>query len=553
MKMGEPEYHGFLSKFVYYKDLQRTHKSLYDSLIKRKNIYVANYSAKMGEISSRLLNFASYEGQKEASLLKEYFNVQELNFKEEQFYTEDFGRKLVNAINTSLQLKEVYERNLTRIVGRNGKSHAKITAAQFFADYFVTALYELSNKKLKQLGEDTSNMSVEEIYEEIFSDEIINQALSDAFFNKLANSGDWDKNDENKGYKEFFNEIEKFDKEAFLREVSEVYKLRELRQRLIDEMTENKKFEDIFTNKRSAKSYIKKSLKESTKAKGTLAEILGNEAMLVIQKGLKNGSNYTISMDSKVVGDAGGKADIVATFGIDMEPLLEIINKHYNNRAETVEKYKELGNRLKNMKSGFIVYTNAKDYSLIKDKGNGGYFFSGFSAGSDISLKNLEGVIKNTPGGSQEIIGEIMNTMSGAVLDDQKERIESELCEKMAYFLFDDVTTIGKETAASSHAIHLLLLDGVYIPLSYLFYLMGTAVSQVGESKKYEAEDIINITITPGKTLYPSSGEEAKNFDWTNNGAGGLWTNQKIAAYDQIKIGTKFLKQFVDIVTEIKG
>ena len=55
-------------------------------------------------------------------------------------------------------------------------------------------------------------MSVEEIYKEIFSDEIINQALSDAFFNGLANSGDWSKNDENKGYKEFFNEIEKFDK-----------------------------------------------------------------------------------------------------------------------------------------------------------------------------------------------------------------------------------------------------------------------------------------------------------------------------------------------------
>lgn len=553
MKTWENEYHGFLSKFVYYKDLKRTHKSLYDSLIERKNIYVANYSAKMEEISSRLLNFASYEGQKEASLLKEYFNVQELDFKEEQFYTEDFGKKLVNAINTSLQFKEVYERNLTRIVGRNGKSHAKITAAQFFANYFVEELYKLSNKKLEQLGENTANMSVEEIYEEIFSDEIINQALSDAFFNRIANSGDWDKNDENKGHKEFFNEIEKFDKEAFLREVSKAYKLNELRQRLIDEMTENKKFEDIFTNKRSAKSYIKKSLKESKKAKGTLAEILGNEAMLVIQKGLKNGSNYTISMDSKVVGDAGGKADIVATFGIDMEPLIEIINRHYNGRAETVERYKELGNRLKNIKSGFIVYTNAKDYSLIKDKGNGGYFFSGFKAEGNISLKSLEGIIKNTPGGSQEIIGEIMNTMSGAVLDNQKERIENELCEKMAYFLFDDVTTIGKETAASSHAIHLLLLDGVYIPLSYLFYLMGTAVSQVGENKKYEAEDIFNITITPGKTLYPSSGEEAKNFDWTNNGAGGLWTSQKIAAYDQIKIGAKFLKQFVDIITEIKG
>ena len=549
--MGEN--HGFLSKFVYYKDLQRTHPVLYNSLIKKKNIYATNYSTKMGEISSQLLSFASYEAQKEVSLLKQYFNVQELNFRTDQLYTEDFGRKLVNSINTSLQFKESYERHLTRIVGKNGKSHAKITAVQFFSNYFVDSLYRLSNEKLKQLGKDALDMSVEEIYEKIFSDEIINQALSDTFFNKLANSGDWSKNDENKGYQEFFSEIEKFNKDDFLKDVSRVYKLDELRQRLIDEMTENKRIENIFTNKRSAKSYIKKSLKETTTAKGTLGEIFGNEAMLVIQNGLKGGSNYTISMKSKVVGSAGGKADIVATFGIDMAPLLEIIDRHYKNREETVEKYKELNNRLRNIKDGFIVYTNAKDYSLVKDKGNGGYFFSGFSAGSDISLKSFEGVIQNTPGGSREIIGEIMNTMSGAVLDDQKERIESELCEKMAYFLFDDITTIGKETAASSHAIHLLLLDGVYIPLSYLFYLMGTAVSQVGENKKYEAEDIFNIMITPGKTYYPSSGKEAENFDWTNNGAGGLWTDQKARAYDQIKIGAKFLKQFVDIVTEIKG
>jgi hypothetical protein len=43
----------------------------------------------------------------------------------------------------------------------------------------------------------------------------------------------------------------------------------------------------------------------------------------------------------------------------------------------------------------------------------------------------------------------------------------------MAYFLFDDVLTIGKDTKAAGHAIHLLLLDGIYVPLSYLFFLMA--------------------------------------------------------------------------------
>jgi hypothetical protein len=45
------------------------------------------------------------------------------------------------------------------------------------------------------------------------------------------------------------------------------------------------------------------------------------------------------------------------------------------------------------MNSGFIVYTNAKEYSLIENKGNGKYFFEGFSAGSPISLGTLESVI----------------------------------------------------------------------------------------------------------------------------------------------------------------
>jgi len=131
------------------------------------------------------------------------------------------------------------------------------------------------------------------------------------------------------------------------------------------------------------------------------------------------------------------------------------------------------------MDKGFIVYTNAKDYSLIKDKGDGSYFFKGFSAGEGITLGTLEGVIERTPGGSADIIGQIINTLEGAIWEGERESLEAELCSKMAYLLFDDVMTIGKDTAASNRAIHLTLLDGIYIPLSYMFYLMADAIQDV--------------------------------------------------------------------------
>jgi hypothetical protein len=107
---------------------------------------------------------------------------------------------------------------LTRIVGKNGKKHAKITATQFFADYFSKNLLELVLDKIDSLG-DLTDYSARELGEIIFSDEIINQALEAAFFGSeksLKESGDWSTSDEERGYQEFFGAIEKFNKNAFL-------------------------------------------------------------------------------------------------------------------------------------------------------------------------------------------------------------------------------------------------------------------------------------------------------------------------------------------------
>jgi hypothetical protein len=128
--------------------------------------------------------------------------------------------------------------------------------------------------------------------------------------------------------------------------------------------------------------------------------------------------------------------------------------------------------------------------------------------------------------------------MDGAILSDKREEIEDEVCEKMAYFLFDDVLTIGKDTAASGHAIHLLLLDGVYIPLSYLFFLMARAI----EEAERDIHDVFEVTIEPGKIAFEEGPWEP-----------GKWAAQKQIAYSQIKIGARFLKGFTELIREVKG
>ena len=524
-------FYGSNSKFVYYEDLQRTYPHWYDKLKQEGQSVKTGHDSRMKSIASTLLGWAAIEGQKEVNLLSQYFNTQ-LPYSSELMYNSEIGKQIIDTMNKCMQLKEVYERHVTRIIGPEGKNGtAKITGAQFFADYFSDELSKLVLKKYESMT-DIVDMTEEEIANELMSDDIIQQAIYQTLFVRMKDSGDWSSSSDKHGYQELFTILQNFQTDQLTADIAKAYKLDELQQRLRESLSSSENLKKLVSSgKSNVKKTFKSNLKETTTAKGTLAEILGERGFAAAQQALK-----TAGVESKVVGAALGKADIVMTFGLDFDKILSVVDRHYENRAKTVEAYKTLNGYLNNVKSGFVVYTNAKDYSLVKNTGSG-YSFSGFSAGAQISLKNLEGVIANTPGGSQTIIGQIMSTMEGAVYSDLKDELEQELCEKMAYFLFDDVLTIGKDTAASSHAIHLLLLDGVYIPLSYLFFLMSRAIDEVDR----DPDDVFKITVVPGAIKWPDG-------PWPP----GAWSAQKQIAYEQIKIGATFLKSFVDVIREVR-
>ena len=228
------KFYGAKSKFVYYNSLQQTHEPICKQLIADGNFLIESQETKMKEIASTMRGWAYQEGIKEIALLKEYFNISSLSLGPEQMYTNEIGKQITDAINGAMQLRSVYERHLKRIVGPTGrgKGTAKITGAQFFAEYFSSELGQLVEEKYKELN-NPLEYSLEQLGEQLFSDEIIQKALYRTLFIRLKESRDWSVSDDSKGYQELFTAIESFNKNGLMQEISRVYKLDELKIKLI--------------------------------------------------------------------------------------------------------------------------------------------------------------------------------------------------------------------------------------------------------------------------------------------------------------------------------
>ena len=61
------------------------------------------------------------------------------------------------------------------------------------------------------------------------------------------------------------------------------------------------------------------------------------------------------------------------------------------------------------------------------------------------------------------------------MLSNQEDAFERMLAQDVAYFLFDDYTTIG-EADTGGRSIHVMNLNGVMIPLSMILELLADAI-----------------------------------------------------------------------------
>ena len=166
-----------------------------------------------------------------------------------------------------------------------------------------------------------------------------------------------------------------------------------------------------------------------------------------------------------------------------------------------------------------------------------------------MKLRTYNNIMSRTK--SNELIGAIANTIEGAVFDSKKyeEAITEFIAQDMANFLFDDVFTIGKEMTKGATAIHLMNLNGIYIPVSYLMLLLAEAFES--EEKKNN-QDIFKPYIKSNfKIEYPEGGigedGQITPNKWTNED----WIRQRDIALDKIYVGAHFARSFADLIEEM--
>ena len=208
---------------------------------------------------------------------------------------------------------------------------------------------------------------------------------------------------------------------------------------------------------------------------------------------------------------------------------------------------------LKKLENAFVVYTSGKAYAnkTLSDHG-------GFTGDKNRPISQLPTIVGQGPFGiteqrAQDFITLLINTMNGAILEDNKGSVRDEardaLFQSMAYLLFDDWVAIG-EDAGDTKAIHAFTLNGIQIPLSVLLMGAGEAIIQVSGYKQY-----FNVQFTlPTKFLYEtwkdyptrinSRGEEVPNIVQA-------WKDQREDAIKRTSFTTHFLSNFNKIVEKL--
>ena len=243
------------------------------------------------------------------------------------------------------------------------------------------------------------------------------------------------------------------------------------------------------------------------------------------------------------------KADFTTAAGLDIRPVEDTLSskefdKTFSDESVRIlnrQRADEIQNYLETLHSGFLIYTNVKDYGLSTISNMGG-----FSSGSAISLSTYQGITESQ--NADELIGAIANTIKGAVYEGKKyeESLSKYIAEDIAIFLFDDARVLGKKmNENTANAIHLMNLNGIYIPLSYFLFLLAEAFKSK-DSEEYR--NIFSPQIENNISIkYPNGGEGAEGLDkWSEDD----WYRQRDDALDRVKIGAHFSKNFVEMIRD---
>ena len=536
-----------------------------------------DYGSNPQDISAYFGKLASYEFEKERALLETHFKT---SYDPTSITC---GQHLIEAYNTILSTKEIFERNALLLANTN--QAALVTN---FPYYLNEALHAWINDPKRDFSAEINELALSSVIEgkdksdkiakaieltinnhslEIVEDAIMRMFNAGAENGLKKKMGDEEFTKLGQAYKEILSALKDIDNKAkkneFIEGMKKNYKLDNLGQMITES----------FKGKRLNKNNIKRSVDKfkfdvETKSKrgilgGGAAEYLGNflSSIIISNKGVKIDSIHT----GKRPVEANQKADMIFMIGFD-EGAAEAAEEKLNEFAGTgrgsnvgdikkftEEMFRDFGNT-----KGFMLFINSKNYTPNWHFRNG-YFKNGeqiapggYSAGSPINLVAWDDMMHQMNIRGRDMIFTIMQLIPGAIGNpnggnERLEEVSTMFARAISSALFDDFEPDDpyKKKGAGMRTVHLLWLNGVYVPLSVFYSLLAEAFGDLEDS--LERDELIKVEFSlPNNILYPTQDDQ--------KGVRHPWDVQSKEALSAITVSyhflsgfQKFMKRFYDL------
>lgn len=522
--------------YVYYERLKQDgYTQLYYTV--KKNLGIQRGSLKeLQKTSENLRRMGAIEKAKETAFIQKVFHKP----ISVDFDNRKSVKEFIDVLNEAMNFKDLYKRNLQLLL----KTDKQKTTISYFPSYFIQAWNAYSDILWEKVASEfeRTGRSLDMIFEEQLKKDM-NFLVVDSIERMFRAQPELGQEAQQyaDAYKALLGNIGTIDTPGSLaQQFKDIYKLDALGDSLKKALKAEKEKISLESYKKAGESKkFKDSLKIQQGQRGGIAlEAIENLCVQVISQMKINGKVEAIRG-----GGYGIKSDNMYLYGIDTEPIVDVLERIKDtDREHNIEKAEEINKYLRTLDDGFIVYSNAKNYTMSTK------FFkeAGFSAGAEISAQTYLEVMKKVNKNVRTFIGVMINSMKDAVGEnmDLYDIVCQNLAQDIAMMLFDDYETVGKDLQKTGvKSIHIMDLNGVFLPLSFFFDLMARAIDEIGKTP----EELVKVEYrTPKKIKYDTN----KEIQQARARGEAPWASQKEEALRDTKISYHFLKDFRDILSQ---
>lgn len=474
--------------------------------------------------ANRILSMASAEAEKEQRMLNQIFGTN-LSF---DLRAPGAIKMITEAINDAFHFRSIYERNKALLLSEDFNKQKGVYS--YFHTYFNQALREdLDNimESIKGKMEADHSLSAGDaallVFKE-FTPKMVNSAIT-KMFEANTELKTMDQSHIN-AYQEILSFINKFPSENILtQQLAKAWGLDKAALEFKEAFSQQRRKPKAATMDRARRA-AEREVSKSMHSKGGISlEAVIDQCLAITANGL-NTKNSVASVHTGA-GYAKARPDNVFSFNMNSSLVDEAFNNiasEQTTREKAVTELTKLGDKLNQVKDGFIVYVNAKNYSIGND-------FKGMSAGTAWNLDQIGSLLGNVVGDIEQLTYNLLQTGSGAIAGGDTKGASELLAEGIAYYLFDDYNTIGN---SGGNGIHVMNLQGMLIPLSAFLFALGTAIQDVESSPS----GYVKVSISS-----PSVDDSDENSYWMEN-----WESQYENSLRNTKISIHFMSNFINFV-----